>query len=415
MRGSFPPIRRSASRRATVALAFGALLVACGEAPPGAAPQAPADLAREIEKAISVASPLDRLPLLASLLQGLDAGSVDAVVGAYAKHDPPATEYELLVEAWVRFDPRGALGYALKILNEEARVASLKAAFRGWATYDPQAAREALEGSRAMRRGIPQKMQAALVSGWVRSPVAGVEEYLLADTNPASDAILSPAIWEVFRRDGAEGLRRWSEELITRSSDHIQRRRLFRKTVRRLTFADPAVASPWALEHWGEDYATDGPRIVAETWVETDPEAAFEWLRTEAPEASREDAVRMAFRFWIFLERARALAWLEERGDEPVYHPAIVAGAHSISKSEPRRGADLCDRLPTGKANVDCVTVVGKEWYGRDPVAAGAWLEESDLSVERREKVREWGLRKPARRRPPDAPAGGDRARDEKS
>ena len=110
MRGSFPPIRRSA----TVALAFGALLVACGEAPPGAAPQAPADLAREIEKAISLASPLDRLPLLASLLQGLDAGSVDAVVGAYAKHDPPATEYELLVEAWVRFDPRGPVSITLQ-------------------------------------------------------------------------------------------------------------------------------------------------------------------------------------------------------------------------------------------------------------------------------------------------------------
>lgn len=380
------------------------LVGACSAEPPSSSQtteKTSAEVAQAVESALSLARPIDRLPALALALQSLNEGNLADVILVYSKITPPPTEYELLADQWAHFDPISAFEYAAELHNADARMAAMAAALRTWAIEDPQAAREMLEGRRGLRRGFPEKMKAALVSGWVRSPSGGVEAFLIENFDSGEDEVMSPAIYEVFRRDGAEGLMAWSESLINRSSDEQQSWRIFRKTVRRLTFSDAYLTIPWVMKHWGNKYAVDGPRILVETWTHYDPEAAFEWLRTEAPEESREEAMRMAFRFWFYNDREAAQVWLDSRPDDPFYLPAIDATARALVNSNPVKAASLCEQIPPGKMRQDCIRQVGVEWYRRDSIAAGRWLEQSDLSIEDREKIREWGLRGPGRGKRP--------------
>ena len=362
----------------------------------------PQELAEQIERGLRLPQRLERLELLTPALAALDPENLEAARAAYkpfARDMNRGVETALFAEAWARFDPAAAFEYAAGLPFSSLQEESLVAVIHIWAMRDPQAARASLKEYEERRENQLARLDARtkrhlvypLVEGWVWSDQPGLDEWVLTP-DPTRDIVVNPAVSEVFRRDGAEGLIRWADALIARPGDAGQRRRVFLKSVHKLAVHDPARATRWMLSHYGRgEYADDGARDLARAWVQIDPPAAFEWLRTEAPEATRADAVDEAFRSWLARDRAAALAWLESRPDEPFYHPAVSRAARTLASRRPREGAAICERIPDGEIRKGCIADVAARWYRRDVAGAEAWMEESALSAELREQVRERG------------------------
>ena len=174
-----------------------------------------------------------------------------------------------------------------------------------------------------------------------------------------------------------------------------------------VAFRKPEAVIPFVLEHAGEEYGKYGLITLMEAWLRKDHQAAFEWLRTGAPEASRADTLGQVVTTWLTIGKEPAREWIESLPlDDPFYQPAFYSMAGVTARRDPETAIGWCNRGQNGPGYRDCLREVASQWYRRDPVAAGNWLEEeSPLSVEERIEVRESAARKRGRknRRMPEA------------
>ena len=382
---------------------LGILVAACGDGRPAAARVDPATLppdalAREVVSAF-VETPVERAARLGAALRSLRPENLEAVLEVFGEHMAGLGELELqpFFDAWVGFDPVAASQYAEAISHAAQKQLARKSILNSWAARDPIAASAAADQLVSSKRGDGLPLYRALVRGWARSGQEGLQEYIL-EHSLAGQLILS-ALPGVYYRAGPEGLMRWANHFIEETPDLVNRIKVFRMAVRTLGFRRPRAAIPFVLEHWGHDYAAEGPRVLTETWLRTEPEAGLEWLRTEAPEKSRSGALRDATGRWLSLDRAAARAWLESRpAGDPYYHPAFAKLAQWIAKQNPEEAIDWCMRSQIEPPDSRCLHQAAVEWYKKDPVSAGTWLEkESMFSVEDRIEVRERATRKKRR------------------
>ena len=359
----------------------------------------PAALAEEIRAAFSEPRPLDRMRRLTSALGQLGPENLDEVRAVYDEYLEGLDELELqpFFDAWARFDGPAAFEYAMGVPFPVQAETAREAALYAWAVHDLISAVRAAEQVAEDRPRIALLLYRPVVRAWALSGQDGLQEYILSTSNKGP--FILAAVPQIYQRVGADGLLRWSEEFLRRASDDGARMKAFRMTVRAVGFRRPDAAIPWVLDHFGEEYAKEGPRVLVETWLRTDPEAAFEWLRTQAPEQARASALGLAFGTWLIRDRSAARRWIESRpSGDPFYQPAFDTLARRVARNEPKEAIQWCHRGQIGDVDRDCLRGVAVEWYRRDPVAAGLWMEkESGLPVEDRIEVRRRALPKGSR------------------
>lgn len=352
------------------------------------------ELAQEVRSALAEPFYLDRNIRLASALTQLSPDNVEAVAELFnslLKHLREA-ELEPFFDAWAEFDPQAAFDYALEVPYQGVSQTSLRAAMYAWAVRDALGASLAADQGAAARRRDAHLFYQALIEGWAISGQDGLEDYIV-DGPFAKDPgqLILAAQPEIYLRDGVDGLFEWSESIMQRVTDHGSRMKAFRYAVRTAGFRDPRAAVAFVERHYGADYAEEGPRVLVETWAYMNPEDAFAWLRYEAPEATRADALAMAMGKWLVRDRQAARSWIDSVpvGD-PYYQPAFDIVAKRIANHDPMQAIEWCHRGRPLEVNSACLRQVAIIWYGKDPVAAGDWMEgDSGLSVEGRVSVRE--------------------------
>ena len=383
---------------ASLVALLAALAVSCGETPSNSLPPAydVSTLGGEVRAALAEPQPLTRSTRLAEALVHLDPENLDEVRSVYDIHISGLDELEVrpFLDAWADFDGPAAFEYARGIRHRDVRSIGVDAALYGWAVRDPRAATDAIAESTAARQMAARSgdMTRPVVRGWAASgDERGLESFVRANQDPGQLVLV--AFPEIYRRRGTDAVARWASRYIRDEQKYGSKMKVFRMAVRVLGFRDPAGAAPFVLGHWGEDYASEGPRALAEGWIRTGgdgPDEVMEWLRTEAPESTRSYAMVMAVGAWLRLDLVKARDWIEAlpTGD-PFYQPAFDALAYRMSRRSPRRALPWCSRGDTETFNRDCVFDVATRWYQRDPVAAGEWIEEeSGLSEEDRVAVR---------------------------
>lgn len=372
---------------------LGVLWLGCSESDMDGNFLPPSELAQEVRNALAEPSYLDRNVRLASALRQLTAENVDAVVDAYTEvlKDIEPAEIEPLFYAWTSFDAQAAFAYSLDIPYSDIAKIAQKAVVYAWATRDASGARAAAEqGAEERPRNAPLFYQ-GLIEGWAISGQDGLEEYILEGPK-ASDPgqLIQAAHPKIYLREGVQGLLEWSESMIQNATVYTARMKAFRYAVRTAGYRDPRAAIPFVLRHYGEEYGSEGPRVLVDKWMHRDAEAALEWLRTEAPEETRAEALEMGVGSWLLRDRSAARAWIDSLpvGD-PYYQPAFDKVAERISKRDPYEAVEWCHRGQTPEINSECLRQVAMNWYREDPVAAEEWLEEeSGLSVEDVQAVR---------------------------
>jgi len=349
----------------TAAIAFGLLfaffagwLVATGS-------QRVDDLGTAVEVALREGDRLERTARLVPLLEQLDADNLSGVLSVYRRELSGLGECEirLFVGAWTRFDGRAAFEETLGWMPSKLRV-GVQAAAQGWALHDVAQARPIIEATAESRPRLAELLLQALVIGWVHSGESGLDAYLRT-VAPSNDDLLTVAIGATRRAQGNASLLAWSERFGA-NLDPLLRAKVFRKAVRVVGRRDPQHAARFALSRWGQEYASEGPRVLVEAWIETDPQEAFEWLRTTAPLASREEAVGLAFGRWLYRDRRAALAWLEGAERTTFHDPAIRTLARQLAGSSPEDAHAWCHRTQSEAMRKQCAeTVVRSAARGR--------------------------------------------------
>ena len=113
-------------------------------------PPSPDDLAAAIRSALGEGDALERLGRTATLLEGLEPENLPGVVAVYERMIASIDAPDLVAffSAWARFDPVGALEYALAWPRQdvlEVRRIGARAILAGWAYANPSKARVAAE------------------------------------------------------------------------------------------------------------------------------------------------------------------------------------------------------------------------------------------------------------------------------
>jgi len=349
------------------------------------------DFGAAIRAAIAEKDGVDRAERTARVLQQLDAENVLEVAAVYDRMLNILDELDLrpFVLAWARFDPAAALEHTLAWPFMDKQLIGASAAIEGWAMRDPVGAREAFEATSTRLPSLSEDLFTSMLTGWVYSGEGGIDEYLAGLRNVKQDTAITRVAGKLMRSGGPEVTMRWVDAIVENDAYETRfKKRVFRRGIRMVGRWDPELAAAWAMEHAGQAYAVDAPRIVAGRWGERNGRAAMQWVRAHPDEELRELAVREAFRTWLQADRADAVAWLEAETLTAFHEPAISFYAKDLGDRTPEQAIRWCERILDAERRLRCLEPAAAKWYQRDAVAAETWLQQSPLDEDARRTAR---------------------------
>jgi hypothetical protein len=429
------PDRRSRITPGLAALACASLLLAaCGErteqaAPeptPAAAPQKPSslpavqDLSKEVGPAfdpvfeiLDERDPFVRIRRLAEILPTLDPSAVGQV--AELVTDPSldlgVAEVALLVESWAVHDAKAAAHWALFDCPHGRKAGAIESAFTRLAGEDPQAAIAELRDFLAIPGPFGEVAEVALVRGWFASGKPGLVEYIhglgLGFNRQRAVSAYARAL---AKRDGMQAALAWAESI---PDDDID----FQKDALRQTGWAVSMLDPVAAAKWCDRVCPERPEalslraMIAQRWGAIDGPAAMEWVSQPPLDREQRWAVKGAFNGWWVEDREGFEKWLDElaQADEvdPWLHPALEIYAASISTEDPRKALAWAARIEDPPTQERTLMNVARMWRRADQAAADEWLEQSPLSEESRQAVRDPKSAMPVRTLEPEPDEAG--------
>ena len=370
-----------------------------------------ADFGAAVRAALGEIDGVDRAERTASLMQQLNADNVAEAAAVYDQMlnilDP--TDIRPFAIAWARFDPDAALDHTLRWPLREKQQIGAGAAIEGWALRDPRAALQAYEQTRTRFAGLDDELFLNLLTGWVYSGQEGLDEYVANVPKSKQDSAITRVVAKIIRHGGIDATMRWVNSIaLDDAYEQRFKKTVFRRGIRMVARWDPERSAAWAMEHVGQGYAVDAPRIVAEQWGPRDGRAAIQWVREHPSEELRDGACREAFRTWLSSDRASASEWLESESLTAFHDPAIWLYAKDLSERAPEEAIVWCERVIEADPRLSCLKTVAAKWYQRDPLAAETWLQQSPLDEEARRAARTPPIQKrPRGARPGRPPSNG--------
>ncbi len=131
--------------------------------------------------------------------------------------------------------------------------------------------------------------------------------------------------------------------------------------------------------------------MVARGWVLSDPPAALRWLSSSSESQEARFALRVTYSNWIRADREAAMQWIAEQAlDEPptALIPVYPIYARVLARESPGRAIRFAELVSDQDGRETLLIEIATAWHAQDETACEAWLEQSPLSEEAREKVR---------------------------
>lgn len=404
--------------RALLAVA-GLLLAATGfalgrfSASVGAEGNPPGGSGGSIADALADPEPYRRAARLAILLSSLGPEALPEVRETFDA--APAFQFgptalELLMRFWATHEPEAATTWAFSSGPPSCSVAAIQPAVELWARSDPLAVTRFIRSS-GLGGDSVEIAEVALVRGWFRSGVPGLEDYIRdLGLSPERQRALATLAKERIQRDGSDAAQRWAEGLP--DADQKVKLEAFTQMAGELAKVDPAAAAAWCKAHCGEPYGVNIATEIATHWGARDGLAAMRWLSTLPAGQERDMAVGSAFFAWRHYDSQGLSTWLEEmkvEDVEPWFRPAAGRYAVMLAHTHPAKALEWAALVEDDQERELVLLTVARRWLRNDERAAEAWLEQSPLSEEARARARNLEPRTTAPRRraesPPDPPS----------
>lgn len=339
----------------------------------------PQDMERALRDALRESDPLKSNLLFTQLLQELTPENVEQAL-AVLREAPQGWEmYQklgLFVGAWGGIDGPKALEYA-KELPGPGRIFGSAAALSGWAAADPEAAIAWVEANQS-EGGESVIAKAGILRGLAVNDPARATAYL--EQLPADTEGLGQLVETVANEQMKQGINAATTWAANLSTDALKKD-AFQQLGEEYARQDPVQAASWIESHAGNAYAGEAVEEIADEWAEIDPASAVGWAET-LPETTRANAMESAFQEWEESDAAGASAYLQGMESSPAKDAAISGFVADLGGEEPAMAIQWAESIESEATRTKALTDVATDWYQADPVAAGAWIENSGLPVE---------------------------------
>jgi hypothetical protein len=393
--------------RSTLGTAVGAIgLVACDPAPlPDATVSSPVEseaipagetlveLVREaLADIVRDGDAYSRARRLGALLPTLGPETVPAAVQTLEDRtvELRATDLELLVRYWAIHQPEAASRWAKEESPLDYRVAAVYSAIRMWAEADPQAA-ASVAWPWMVDRTFERIVPIAVVRGWfaANDPPELAQWLRELPIGVFRQRAIAAYVRVVIQKQGIDAVQRWAESLP--DDDATYKLAVYRRAIDTLSRLDIEAAIRWCDSHCDGPYGDNLRHLIARNWLVRDGPSAFAWL-SSAPEGDDRDlAVRLTFALWTRHDREAAMDWMaaQTTGEpDPWLRPTYPIYAQVLSGDAPAEAIEWAGRIEDDREREGLLIGVARVWRHLDEAAAEAWLLQSSLSEEAREKVR---------------------------
>jgi hypothetical protein len=321
--------------------------------------------------------------------------------------DYTATEVELLVRFWASHRPEEAARWAALKAPMIYRATAVLCAFRVWAEQDPHKVRAAIQRWGTQPIDVREAMHRGLVQGWfVANPSEAIQYIKEIGVSVERQRVVAAFVRAMIQTQGIGAVKRWAESIP--EDDVTFKKTVYRQVAAALPLFDHEAGLGWCDAHCDGPYGSNLRSIIARRWVRTDGPAAMAWLTTVPEGYERNIALRAAFSVWARDEREAAMRWVEAQQAEELpswLQPVLPGYVGLLAQESPLEAIEWAQRIEVDDEREFALIGVARAWRQVDEAAAEAWLLQSPLSEESREKVRAPERRRPRGRRGPGAMA----------
>ncbi|HSP41849.1 MAG TPA: hypothetical protein VLO11_03160 [Luteolibacter sp.] len=314
---------------------------------------------------------LDRNRALLDFIEQLGPGDFEDAVAHFRSlglTENRLGEYSLLLSAWAKTDPIGALAYARE--NTGNRFAS-DTILTTWASLDPLSAIQWAESNHDGDGANPNMI--GVIRGIAASDPDLATRLLTEmprsrERGSALDAILPHLLTQ-----GTDDARAWIESL----GDDSLRNGAMMRVAERFAETDPAGTVSWLLDNPGE--ATQRRMDdVYRTWMRDNPDAALGSISTLPAGEARSDALRGVVSAVSSSDPAMAIS-LMDRHAADIDDGVVRNFVWRAFDTDPAAAATQIARIDDQRYQYHMYRRILDRWMERDPNTASTWIRSNTL------------------------------------
>jgi hypothetical protein len=343
------------------------------------------------EAALATRDELERAQRMSAFLQGMSAEDLPGALQALETRNIGVTreEVRLFMLAWSRFDPQGAFAWARAWPTQWSTVL-MEQAIYAWGFRDAPAALRALEAVEDAE--LQTRLRQSLLEGWLHGDDrTGASAYIADLSNPRQRGRLAFLLAAETMRDGPEAVMRWAEA-VPETAPNDFKRGAFYHAATLVAREDPERAAEWFEAHRRDAYSAGSLETIARGWAQHhDPAPLFDWLRKLPSEDERSgergEAIGAGFRVWLEQDPSAAEAWLSTELPDPALDPALVELVRVHAPASPAHALAWAARIDDEALRRSTTLRSARSWRRRDPLAAQAWLDATELPPELEQSI----------------------------
>jgi hypothetical protein len=320
----------------------------------------------ELSDILNTGNRVERTRQLLSFIDQIDNTGMAEIITGFKEAgwvDFNRSEYSMLISSWMDRDPFTAIAY---LDENEADGWTRKIAISSWASEDPEAAANAIQGLED--GGKVNDWVVGLIEGMARNDPEGalatLEDLPGGDTKWQAIRGVLPEV--VLRGAGFAG--EWIEQ--------IDEPKLQRETAKRLAQSlavrDPEAASNWISNMTKSGTRRDASEVVSEIYAEQDLEAAQAWTESLPLDTMTEAAEGVA-KHLTRKDPAEAAQWLLKLGDDPNLDGARFRFLREARGSDPQIALENVSTLSRPNDQEKYYRDILKHWQKNDREAATEW------------------------------------------
>ena len=325
-----------------------------------------------IDQINQLTNPLDRSRHLIALIDTMSPADFTAALASFDNNNlsgQRSSEYALLLNAWGKVDPTGAIAYAQDSDNKEYAT---KEVLASWASNDTAAAlkwaRENHEGDSA------NPWLTGIIKGIVNSDPAQATAILQElPFSTERGAALNEIIPHIANLGVAEA-NRW----LSGIADPKLRSGATKALAASLAAQDAKAASLWAAALTDEADRKVAVTNVITKWTQENPAEAKIWL--ESLTASDQAAVEPKFiNSYAANDPNAAADWRDERVDSENYQDLLESFARGTINSDPILALNYGNELENERSRSRTVGRALWTLYREDQDSARNWIQNNEL------------------------------------
>ncbi len=303
---------------------------------------------------------------------------------------------EQLVEL-ASINPQAALELSGQITSPRFREQATNAVLREWATTDPMTALQWIDANSAnLTRSVYNGQLAAAYRGFTEAnpQAAFTQASQLSAENGYERRLKSQILRQVIRSQAENGELLAAKQSIELMSDPDLRSDLLGELVDVWADSAPEDAAAYVAS-LGDEATSQQKTALARSWSRIDPAAAAAWLDSLDPsDPSVSRAARDVVREWARYDLSASAEWLNSRPASPELDRAVASYTYHAVQEDPASAMAWAESVDSDRMKGYLQMRVAGAWREDDPTAFQSYLDNSELSDERKEELQNansWG------------------------